>query len=208
MEDYWDNKYREIKTQWGFEPSDSAVRAKDFFIQHNINDILIPGVGFGRNAGIFLDNGINVTGIEISETAIKLARDEYHKNFRIYHGSVTGMPFDQKLYGGVFCYALIHLLNKPERIKFIQSCYNQLLPGGYMIFIVVSKKSDLYGRGRLLSCDRFEISKGLKVYFYDKETATNEFKNYGLIEIKEIDEPVKHMVNEPPMKLIMIKCKL
>ena len=34
-----------------------------------VKDILIPGVGYGRNAKVFIDNGINVTGIEISKTA-------------------------------------------------------------------------------------------------------------------------------------------
>jgi hypothetical protein len=51
---------------WGFEPSDSAIPAKDFFLEKKIKDILLPGVGYGRNAKVFLENGIKVTGIENS----------------------------------------------------------------------------------------------------------------------------------------------
>ena len=207
MEEFWENKFREIKTMWGMEPADSAVQAKDFFLQQQIRDILIPGVGYGRNAGIFLDNGITVTGIEISETAIRLAKESGRPDFKIHHGSVTQMPFDNKRFDGIFCYALVHLLNKPGRKKLIRSCYDQLNPGGYMIFTVVSKKSELYGRGRLLSNDRYEISRGLEVYFYDLDSARNEFINFGLVELQEIDEPIKHLDNEPPMKCIMVKCK-
>ena len=87
---------------------------KDFFLEKKVKDIFIPGIGYGRNAKVFIDNGINVTGIEISKTAINLARQN-----NIYHGSVTEMPFDNKLYDGIFCYALIHLLNSNERKKFI-----------------------------------------------------------------------------------------
>ena len=72
---------------------------------------MIPGIGYGRNAKVFIDNGINVTGIEISKTAINLARKQ-RIDINIYHGSVTELPFDNKLYDGIFCYALIHLLNK------------------------------------------------------------------------------------------------
>jgi SAM-dependent methyltransferase len=207
MRDFWENKFREVKTMWGVQPSDSAIIAKDFFQEQQVNDILIPGVGYGRNAGLFISNGFRVTGIEISEYAINLARKEFELDFPIYHGSVTDMPFDKKKYDGIFSYALIHLLNKPERKQFIRNCYNQLKPNGYMIFTVVSNKAEMFGQGRLLSDSRYEISKGLRVYFYDLESANDEFKNFGLFELDEIDEPVKHMENEPPIKCIMVKCK-
>jgi SAM-dependent methyltransferase len=207
MSDFWENKFREVKTMWGMQPSDSAILAKDFFQEEKVHDILIPGVGYGRNADLFIRNGFRVTGIEISEYAIALARDEFELDFPIYYGSVTNMPFDKKKYDGIFCYALIHLLNKPERKQFIRNCYNQLKPGGCMIFTVVSKKAEMFGKGRLLSNSRYEISKGLRVYFYDLESAEREFKKSGLFELSEIDEPVKHVENEPPLKCIMVKCK-
>jgi len=207
MTEFWDKKFREVKMQWGMEPSDSAILAKDFFLKQNIKDILIPGVGYGRNANIFLQNGIKVTGIEISEYAINMAHNEYLLDFPIYQGSVNEMPFENKKYDGIFCYALIHLLNKNERKKFIQNCYNQLNSNGYMIFTIVSKKSNLYQTGRYLSTDRFELTKGLKVFFYDLDSAKKEFGIFGLIETFEIDEPIKHMENEPPLKCIIVKCK-
>ncbi len=76
-----------------------------------------------------------------------------------------------------------------------------------MIFVVVSKKSEMYGNGRQISSNRFELTKGLKVYFYDIDSATKEFKNFGLFNVTEIDEPVKHMENQVPLKCIIIKCK-
>ncbi|KKX49650.1 class I SAM-dependent methyltransferase [Sphingobacterium sp. IITKGP-BTPF85] len=36
-----------------------------------------------------------VTGIEISKTAIKMARAHYGSDMLIFNGSVTDMPFDQ-----------------------------------------------------------------------------------------------------------------
>jgi SAM-dependent methyltransferase len=168
---------------------------------------LIPGVGYGRNAKIFMDNGINVTGIEISETAIRLAKERYKLDLIIHNGSVNQMPFDNNKYDGIFCYALIHLLNSNERRRFINNCFNQLHTNGFMIFVALSKKANIYGNGKQLSKDRFELMKGLNVYFYDLDSATKEFLNYGLIDIQEIDEPIKHMDNQPPLKLLMIMCK-
>lgn len=56
--------------------------------------ILIPGFGYGRNAKTFIDNGCDVTGIEISKTAIDLAKEHLKGNYKLYHGSVADMPFD------------------------------------------------------------------------------------------------------------------
>lgn len=207
MIEFWESKFIDEQMTWGFEPSDSAIMAKNVFLEKEIKDILIPGIGYGRNAKIFCDNGINVTGIEISKTAIDLARLENGLDIRIYQGSVTNMPFDNKLYDGIFCYALIHLLNERERKKLIIDCFNQLKPNGYMIFMVVSKKASMFGSGKQLSKDRFELMKGLNVFFYDSDSVNQEFKNYGLINILEIDEPIKHMENEPPLKCFFVKCK-
>lgn len=207
MTEYWETSFKEMQTLWGFEPSDSAILSKDIFLDYKAKEILIPGIGYGRNAKIFCDNGIKVTGIEISKTAIDLAKSKSELDIDIYHGSVTEMPFDNKIYDGIYCYALIHLLNSQERRKFIKDCFNQLKPDGYMIFTVVSKQSSMYGNGKQLSTDRFEIMKGLRVFFYDTDSIKREFEKYGLTEFAEIDEPIKHMENEPPIKCFLIKCK-
>jgi SAM-dependent methyltransferase len=206
MTEFWESSFIEKQTMWGFEPSDSTILTKDFFLEKKVKDILIPGIGYGRNAKAFIDNGINVTGIEISGTAIDLARQN-GLDICIYHGSVTDMPFDNKLYDGIFSYALIHLLNNRERNKFIKDCYSQLKPNGYMIFTTVSKKAPMFGKGKQLSKDRFEIMEGVKMFFYDSDSVKREFGKYGLIEFEEIDESNKNFENKPPVKFIIVKCK-
>lgn len=206
MTEFWESSFIENQMMWGFEPSDSAILTKDFFLERKVKDILIPGVGYGRNAKVFLDNGIKVTGIEISKTAIDLARQN-DLDIDIYHGSVTDMPLDNKLYDGIFCYALIHLLNSGEREKFIEDCYNQLKPNGYMIFTTISKEAPMFEKGTKLGKDYFEIMEGVKMFFYDSDSIKQEFGKYGLIEFSEIDEPHKNKKNIPPFKFIMVKCQ-
>lgn len=99
---------------------------------HKIQTVLIPGIGYGRNAQIFIESGMTVTGIEISKTAVGLAQNHFGEKLKIYHGSVTEMPFDDKLYDGIFCYGLIYLLSEEERAKLIIDCYNQLTENGFM----------------------------------------------------------------------------
>lgn len=198
QDEFWERSFIEKREMWGFKPAKSAVLVKDFFLENNINNILIPGIGYGRNAQVFKDNGIKVTGIEISETAIAMAKKHYGTDVTIYHGSVTDMPFDSNSYDGIFCYALIHLLNGDERKKLISDCYNQLAENGYMVFTVISKEAPTYGQGEKISKDRYEMFGGVTMFFYDRDTIENEFKGYGLSEVTTINE------NYP---FYLIKCK-
>ena len=147
MDEYWEYRFKNEGAMWKFEPSDSATSALKLFKSEKINKILIPGFGYGRNARLFVDNGFRVTGIEISGSAIGLARKN-GLNCEIHHGSVTSMPFDQQKFDGIFCYATLHLLNKQERRKFLCACYDQLIKNGLMIFVVATTDNGLYGSGK------------------------------------------------------------
>lgn len=188
MTEFWEEAFKEKKEMWGLEPAKSSVLTKDYFVEHKIKNVLIPGIGYGRNAQIFIDSGMNVTGIEISQTAIDLAKKNFGNDLTIFHGSVTEMPFDDKLYDGIFCYGLIYLLDKDERKKLIQDCFNQLAENGLMVFTSITKDAQTYGQGTQISKDRFEMFGGVKIFFYDRETIEEEFGNTGLFEVTEVTE--------------------
>lgn len=205
MTEFWEASFRDNQAMWGAEATKSAVFVRDYFQKNNINEVLIPGIGYGRNARPFLESEMRVTGIEISQTAIGIARREMNLDIPIYHGSVTDMPFDENLYDGIFCYGLLYLLNTRERKKLIQDCFNQLRPGGYMVFTVISKKAPMYGTGTFLEKDRYEIREGVNMFFYDTESVIHEFAPYGITEIIEIDEPNKGKNSSFPF--INVICK-
>lgn len=188
MTEFWEEAFKSKQEMWGLEPAKSTILTKDFFLEHNVKNVLIPGIGYGRNAQVFLDNGMAVTGIEISKTAIDLSQKHFGSKLRIYHGSVTDMPFDNKLYNGIFCYGLIYLLDKDERAKLIQDCLNQLTEDGLMVFTAITKDAQTYGKGTLLSKDRYEMFGGVKIFFYDRQTIEEEFGNAELLEITEVTE--------------------
>lgn len=198
MAEFWEENFVDKQEMWGLEPAHSAVLTKDLFVEKGLRNILIPGIGYGRNAQVFRDSGMTVTGIEISKTAIEMARKHYGEEMTIYHGSVSDMPFDQIKYDGIFCYALIHLLGQSEREKLIRDCYHQLSDQGYMVFTAITKDAPTYGKGKRVSEDRYEIHEGVKMYFYDKASVQAAFEPVGLFEIVEIEE------NQP---FYLIKCK-
>lgn len=187
MTEFWEKAFSENQRMWGSTPTESALFARDRFVRAGVKDVLILGMGYGRNAEVFSAAGMNVTGIEISETAISLAR-AHGLTFPIHHGSVLDMPFDQAEYDGIFCFALIHLLDAAGRAKLIRDSVRQLRPGGQMIFTVVTKEAPMYGHGKELGEDWYERLPGLPMYFYDEDSVRREFGDAGLVECVHVVE--------------------
>ncbi|WP_147676637.1 class I SAM-dependent methyltransferase [Algibacter pacificus] len=198
MAEFWETAFSNKQEMWGMSPAKSAELTLNLFKQKKIKHILIPGIGYGRNAKPFIEHGISVSGIEVSKTAIELARKHYKSQIKLFHGSVTNMPFNNKTYDGIFCYALIHLLNREARRKLIQDCYNQLTKNGFMVFTAITKSAPQYGQGKLISKDRYETHNGAKIFYYNRESVSIEFEKYGLFDIVEVDE------NQP---MYLIKCQ-
>jgi SAM-dependent methyltransferase len=190
MTELWETMFAARRAMWGEGPARSAILARDHLVAQGAREILIPGVGYGRNARPFLESGMSVTGIEISATAIEVARSELRLDFPIHLGSVEDMPFDDREYDGVFSYALAHLLDAAARAKFFADCSRQLRPGGSMIFTLISKSAPMYGQGPKLGEDWYERAPGMPMFFYDRASVARELGAYGIADVAEVDEPV------------------
>ncbi|MER2491201.1 hypothetical protein [Catenovulum sediminis] len=57
-----------------------------------------------------------------------------------------------------------------------------------MVFVALSKNSASYGQGTKLSPNRFASKHGVNLFYYDEDTITAEFGDYGLLQAKEIKE--------------------
>lgn len=189
MTEFWEAAYKNNERMWGENPTDNARTVLELMQKRNIRSVLIPGFGYGRNAKVFYDEGFDVTGIEISKTAIERARKHFGSDVTIHYGSVTEMPFDKIQYQSIYCYSLIHLLNKADRIKLIDDCYSQLKHNGIMIFVALSVNDKRFGLGEELEKNTFHTLQGLNLYFYDEASIKEEFGHYTIVEAKEINEP-------------------
>ena len=185
----WESVFAANELLWGLDAAKSALDAAEHFARSGVRRVLIPGIGYGRNARPFLDREMRVTGIEISPTAIALARSRLGLELQIHEGSVQDMPFDDATYEGIFCHGLLYLLDAPARAKLISDCYAQLAPGGHMRFTVISKEAPMYGRGTRLGDDWYEVSPGVSMYFYDHASVSEELGSAGLVETSEVLEP-------------------
>lgn len=189
MSDSWQRAFIDHGPMWGLEPARSAVLAAERFAARGARHVLVPGIGYGRNALPFLERGMDVTGIEVSDAAIELARSQLALTIPIHHGSVTDMPFDTRRYDGIYCHGLLYLLDAPGRARLVRDCFAQLAPGGQMMFTVISRDAPMYGRGTRLGEHWFETHPGMRLYFYDEDGLRRALEPLGPVELTAIDEP-------------------
>jgi SAM-dependent methyltransferase len=202
MSSFWETLFREQGTLWGFHPADSAKVAIELFKHHQFSKILIPGSGYGRNAKAFLDEGFTVEGIELSETAIDIGR-ENHLNYVVKNDSLLNMHAINCSYDAIFCYATLHLFNSDERKQIIQESYRCLNKGGLMIFVVASKTYQLYGVGNQIAEDTFQLAEGLTMHYYNSDSLREEFSEYKHMKIGSINENIYYEEGHDPIPCLM-----
>ena len=189
--EYWEMRFIDGGKIWGDKPSNTAIHALELFKRHTLNKILIPGAGYGRNAKFFTDANLEVVGIEVSKSAINTAK-KFNPKTRFFHGSVLETPFDDEKYDGIYCFNVLHLFLKNDRILFLRKCYNQLKTGGFAFFVVFSDKERSIGKGKQVEKNTFESKPGRPVHYFTEFDLREHFKEYSVLETGTIEDKENH----------------
>ena len=196
MQDYWDSRFLREGYIWSEKPSESAKYANGLFNKYDIIDLLILGIGYGRNSLPFLESGYNVSGIEISEVAIELLhKSDLSNKIKVFNGSLIDMPFEDVKYDAIFSFNVLHLFNRKDRQTIMDKCKSQLNPNGLIFFTVMSELEAGYGEGIKIEENTFE-KKGKPVHFFTDEDLKQHFRKYEIIESDLIDEAEQHSKEE------------
>jgi SAM-dependent methyltransferase len=193
MKEFWNQRYKNEGIIWSDNPSKSALFAKDKFKDYSISNILILGIGYGRNARPFIDYGYSVSGIEIADEALKLLKESDIKNkvVDMYQGSVLDMPFDNKKYDAIFSFNILHLFRETERKIIIEKTRDILKPKGLLFFTVMSEFDMDFGKGIELENNTFD-KRGKPVHFFTDLDLKEHFFDFNIIDTGLIDEPEQH----------------
>tara|TARA_Y100000389_G_scaffold205118_1_gene263463 strand:+ start:2353 stop:3288 length:936 start_codon:yes stop_codon:yes gene_type:complete len=104
----------------------------------NASRILDVGSGTGHHVAAFEENGYNATGIDISPSMVKKAKESYPgKSYMV--GDVTkAMTFPAQSFTHITClyFTIYYIKNKRG---FFRNCFEWLMPGGYLILHLVDK---------------------------------------------------------------------
>ena len=97
------------------------------------NQVLEAGCGAGRFTEILLKKGAFVTAFDISSAVYANQINNVNEDkLRLFRGSITDIPIVENSFDIVFCPGVVQHTPNPEET--ICSLWNQVKPGGYLIF--------------------------------------------------------------------------
>lgn len=123
----WEQKYVIEDTPWNKdEPAPGLVDWLDRNPMPQGSKILVPGCGIGHDAHLLASSGYQVTALDLSPTAIRLAKEKYGgiENLTFREGDFLGDPQDEK-YDLVFEHTLfcaIEIGRRKEYARALESC--------------------------------------------------------------------------------------
>jgi SAM-dependent methyltransferase len=193
MKDYWNNRFINEGHIWGEQPSKTVIDAKRLFALNDVKTILVPGAGYGRNTKILSDS-FQVDAIEISPEAILLAR-QWDDRSNFIEASIFEIRSNNKRYDAIYCYDLLHLFTKAERIRLIETCIQQLNEDGIYYFICFSNEDESFGVGKEIEENTFEYKTGKISHFFDEEDLISHFSNTEIIQTGKVEEGFEYSNN-------------
>jgi SAM-dependent methyltransferase len=142
--------------------------------------LLEVGCGIGTDLVRFARGGARVTGVDLAETAIDLARKNFALNdvapeeLRVANGEA--LPFVDGSFDVVYGHGVIQYTANPA--KLIRECHRVLKPGGAAIFLVYNRVSWLNA-----------MSKLMKVALEHEDAPV--LRKYSIAEFKELLKPFR-----------------
>jgi len=132
----WEARYVAGDTPWdkGYE----APPLADFLALHHITGrVLVPGCGPGHDVRAISSNGAEVTGLDLSEAALRLARDFPPTGTEIYkQGDLFALPKEwEDRFDWVFEHTCFCAIPPPRRTDYVISLSSVLKPGGHYLAI-------------------------------------------------------------------------
>jgi SAM-dependent methyltransferase len=191
MHSYWQERYQKGGRIWGDRPSPTAALAAGLFQRHGVQRVLVPGAGYGRNAALLAQTGFSVTGVEVSEEAIRLA-EQKNLGIKYLHGSFLEVPIDLEAFDAIYCFNVLHLFLQAERQRFMERCRDCLREGGLVFAAVFSDEESSYGRGPSLEESTFESKPGRPVHYFTAGDLDSHFRGFEILERGQVEEPEDH----------------
>ncbi len=136
--------------QYHFEKLHHLLRLVDFDGFRG-RKVLEVGCGAGVDLARFARGGAQVTGVDLTTSAIDLARTNFSQqglegDFRVADGEQ--LPFPDDAFDLVYAHGVVQYTANPRRL--VQECRRVLKPGGQAVFQVYNRVSWLNGLSKLM----------------------------------------------------------
>lgn len=202
----WINAYVEANNEeflWKEDPIEFLPKYVNVFKEHGIHHILDVGCGEGRNTMFLLQNGFQVTGIDLSPVATAKALVKAQRrnltNYIFLNIDVEEYPwsFPAGQFDALVCLDVFGQILKIDIL--VDNFYRAIKEGGYILLNLYSPKDDAFGIGEKVAERTFLYKKTLW-RFFNKEDIVVIFNKFEIVSIDSmswLDPPHPGYRDEP-----------
>ena len=130
--------------------------------------------GSGEAAAPFFKEGFNVTGLDISNSALNLGSLKY-PGINFIEGLAESPPFAGESFAAIQLSLALHEFSRVDREKVLSSSFTLLKPGGWIVIV------DLHKAGIMMS-----IPQKIFCYLFENETAHEMIEDDLLKQLDDI----------------------
>ncbi len=200
----WQETFVRNPDMFGALPSDPARIAAEMFKKENKTVILELGGGQGRDTIFFAKNGIHITVLDYSESAVGAITDKARKLGLsgyitvLQHDVRAALPFEDESMDGCYSHMLYCMALKTAELEFLSREVRRILrPRGLHIYTVRHTKDPDFGKGIHRGEDMYEVG-GFIVHFFSREKVERLAEGFEILRIDEFEE------GELPRKLFLV----
>ena len=172
---HWQETFVRNPDMFGALPSDPARMAAEMFKEEWKTAILELGSGQGRDTIFFARNGLHVTVLDYSESAVMTITDKARKLgldgyiTALQHDVRVALPFEDESMDGCYSHMLYCMALTTSELQFLsQEVRRVLRPDGLHVYTVRHTKDPHFGKGIHRGKDMYEVD-GFIVHFFSRE---------------------------------------
>lgn len=195
QKEVWESLYAK-KGRYGLEPCLFAIEALKWFKKTKGAKILDLGGGEGKDSIFFAKNGCEVFCLDFSEKAVKSCKENAVENkvqkfvHPILYDMFKHLKFDDNTFDVVFAHLSLHYFDDETTTKIFDEIHRVLKSGGLLFVKVKSTKDSLYGKGKKVGEDMYELNHVR--HFFSREYLLGKAKNFKILSIRETMEKIEY----------------
>ena len=120
-----------------------------------------------------------------------LAR-EYDPDTKLYNGSFLDDDVVLGQYQGIYCFNVLQLFLKADRMRFVRKSAQLLSPQGLMFFTGISDQDASFGQGEEVEENTFAVQPDKILHFFTLEDLKIHFEAFKILEVGNLEDQVSH----------------
>jgi len=180
------------------QPVPFVAEAVPTFRHSNIKRVLDLGCGVGRNCTYLAKENFDVIGVDISLTALRIAKrlskKEKLKNLAFLQATMDNLPLSDCMLDAVICVSVIHHAIRRDVTKTINEIHRILKKNGLFLANLASVKDPRYGTGQKVENNTFRILEAFEEnrfeelhHFFTKREISKILRHFSNVRVELLE---------------------